>query len=211
MKFCFVCGKNTEKLVDGYCEDCYNKKFKLISAPKSITVKTCSKCGRISHANAWREMEIGDLLRDKIKIHGKNVNIRITKTDDGFSVKAKGFLEGSRKEKTEICDIRIKSNKVVCLDCSRRLGDYYEAILQIRGNVDKAMEFIMDQLDAQKSIYKIEKAGGGIDIYLDDSHIASTISKNLKHKFRAKVKRSFKLYTRKQGKDIYRSTIVVRI
>jgi NMD protein affecting ribosome stability and mRNA decay len=30
-------GKKTEKLIDGYCEKCYNKEFNLIEVPKEIT------------------------------------------------------------------------------------------------------------------------------------------------------------------------------
>ena len=156
-------------------------------------------------------MQIEDTLKNKIKILGKDVNLKFRNLDDRIVVQASGFLNGSKKNKRETSEIMIKKNKVVCLDCSRKLGDYYEAILQIRGDVDRTVDFLTDQLEMERSVYKVEKVGNGIDIYLDDSHLASIISKKLRNKFKAKIKSSFKLYTRKQGKDIYRSTIVVRI
>lgn len=209
MKFCFVCGKKTEKLIEGYCEDCYNKKFVLVNVPKELTLKICSKCERINYRNVWRDMEIEDVLKDKIKILGKNVDLRISRDDGIISVCAKGFLKDSRKQKEECYDIRLKMNKVVCRDCSRKFGDYYESILQLRGNAEKMFDFIEDRLTNDK-VYKIENVRNGIDVYLSDSHFAETLSKLLKKNFKAKIKKSFRLLTRKQGKDIYRSTFVVR-
>ena len=210
MKFCFVCGKKTDKLIEGYCEECYNKEFSLLKVPEEISIKVCSKCGRINYGKVWKEKEVEDILKDKIKILGKNVDIKIRKNDN-IHITAKGFLKNSKKIKEEKKEIRLKLNKIVCPDCSRRLGDYYEAILQLRGDADKAMDFLTDQLSIERSVYKIENVKNGIDIYLDDAHLASNLSKQLRKKFNAKVKKSFKLFTRKQGKDIYRSTFVVRI
>ena len=90
------------------------------------------------------------------------------------------------------------------------IGDYYEAILQLRGDTDGAIEFLTDNLSGE-SIYKIERVKNGIDVYLVDSHTANNVSKQLRKRFNAKTKKSFKLVTRKQGKDIYRSVFVVRI
>ena len=210
MKFCFVCGKNTEKLIEGYCEECYNKKFRLLIVPKEITVKVCSKCNRIKYGNVWRDIEVEEILKDKIKILGKNVDLKIRREDNIIHIDARGFLKNSKKPKEEKYDIRLKTNKVVCTDCSRRFGDYYEAILQLRGDTDGAIEFLTDNLSGE-SIYKIERVKNGIDVYLVDSHTANNVSKQLRKRFNAKTKKSFKLVTRKQGKDIYRSVFVVRI
>ena len=209
MKFCFVCGKNTDKLIEGYCEDCYNKKFELIKVPKDILLKVCSKCNRINYKNTWRDMRIEDVLKDKIKVLGKKVDLKISRNDNVISVCAKGFLKNSKKQKEECYEIRLKINKVVCSECSRRFGDYYEAILQLRGDANKMFDFLEDRL-TNENVYKVENVRNGIDIYLNDSHVAENMSKLLKKRFNAKIKKSFRLLTRKQGKDIYRSTFVVR-
>lgn len=210
MKFCFVCGKKTDKLVEGYCEECYSNKFELLKVPEEVTVKMCSRCGRIKYRNVWREMEVEDVLKDKVKILGKDVSLRIEKNEK-IHVFAKGFLKDSKKLKREEHEIRLKINKVVCPSCSRRSGGYYEAILQLRGDVDKAMDFLDDQLANEKSVYRIERAKNGIDIYLDSTHLANSLSHLLKKRFKARVRKTYRLFTRKEGKDIYRSTIVVRI
>ena len=210
MKFCFLCGKKTENLIKGYCEECYNKEFKLIESPKEISLTVCSKCNRIKHKNKWKDSEIDELLKDKIKILGKNVGIRIEK-NDVLHIFAKGYLNYSKKLKEEKHDIILKLNKIVCSDCSKRFGDYYEAILQLRGEVSEIMDFIDDQVIKEKKIYRLERVKNGFNLYLVDKHFANTLSNVLKKRFNVKVKKTFKLITRREGKDIYRSVILVRI
>lgn len=210
MKFCFVCGKKTDKLIEGYCEECYNKKFNLIDVPDEVVIKCCSKCGKIKSGIAWKDVKIPDVMKNKIKIMGKDVSIKID-VDGKITVKAKGFLEGSKKQKQEQHEVKLKMNKITCPDCSRRLGGYYEAIIQIRGDVEKALNYIDDELAKEKGVYKIERDEKGADIYLDNTHLANKFCNMLKKRFNAKVRKSYRLVTRKEGKDIYRSSFVVRI
>ena len=122
-----------------------------------------------------------------------------------------GFLEGSKKQKQEQHEIKLKINKITCPDCSRRLGGYYESIIQIRGNVEKALNYIDDELAKEKGVYRIERDERGADIYLDNIHLANKFCNMLKKRFNAKIRKSYRLVTRKEGKDIYRSSFVVRI
>src|SRR3990172_4053220 len=163
MKFCFVCGKSTEKLIEGYCEECYNKEFRLIDVPKVLSITMCSKCSRIKYKNAWKEMEAEDVLKDEIKILGRDVDMNISTDKNVIRIDAKGFLKNSKKLKEESHDIRLKVNKIVCTDCSRRLGDYYEAIIQLRGDIDAMMDFLSDRLVKERKVCKILKVRNGID------------------------------------------------
>jgi len=210
VKFCFLCGKETEELIEGYCEDCYNKEFNLIEVPKEITFIVCSKCDRIKHKNQWKNIEIDELLKDKIKILGKNVGIRIEK-NDVLHITAKGYLKGSKKMKEEKHDINLKLNKLVCQECSRRTGGYYESIVQLRGKVTEAMDFIDDQIIEENQTFRTRKVKNGFDIYLADRKFANRLINVVKKRFNAKVKKNYKLVTKKEGKDIYRSVILVRI
>jgi nonsense-mediated mRNA decay protein 3 len=210
MKFCFLCGKKTEDLIEGYCEECYNKEFNLIEVPNEITFVKCTKCDRIRYKNQWRDTEIDELLRDKIKIMGKNVGIKIVK-NDVLHIIAKGYLKGSKKMKEEKHDVNIKIKKMVCQDCSRRSGGYYEAIIQLRGKTTEAMDFIDDCIIRENQTFRVEKIKNGLDIYLADKKFADRVTYEVKKKFNAKIQKNYKLVTRKKGKDIYRSVILVRI
>ena len=211
MKFCFLCGKETENLIKGYCEECYNKKFKLIEIPEEINVTICSKCNKIKEKNKWKDIEIDDFLRNKIKILGKDVKIKFEKNDI-LKVFAKGFLEGSETLKEETHEIKLKINKEVCLDCSRKYGDYYEAVLQIRGNLtNDDFNSIDDLVLIKKGFYKIEEVKGGYDLLIGNKALGEKITNFLRKKYKTEIKKSYKLVTSKDSKDIYRNIILIKI
>ncbi len=210
MKFCFLCGKETNDLVKGYCEDCYNKEFKLVEVPEQLTFTICSRCGRIKHRNNWEDIDVGELLKDKIKVLGRNVSIRIKK-NDVLHLAVKGYFNNSKKMKKEEYDIVLKPRKKVCLDCTKRSGGYVEAIIQLRGNTTEAMDFIDDRIIKENQTFKVETVKNGLDIYLANKNFAERVTNEVRRKFNARIKKNYKLVTRKKGKDIYRSVMLVRI
>ncbi len=211
MKFCFLCGKKTENLIKGYCEECYNKKFKLIEIPEEINVTICSKCNKIKEKNKWKDIEIDGFLRNKIKILGKNVKIRFEK-NDVLRIYVKGFLEGSKTLKEETYELKLKINKEVCLNCSRKYGDYHEAVLQIRGNLtNDDFNSIDDLVLMKKGFYKIKEVKGGYDLLIGSKALSEKITDFLRKKYKTEIKKSYKLVTSKDGKDIYRNIILIKI
>jgi nonsense-mediated mRNA decay protein 3 len=206
MKFCFVCGKKTEKLIEGYCEDCYNKSFNLIQLPDRLAVFCCSKCGKIREKNSWKDIEIEKLIKNSVKALGKNVKIEIT----GNKIFVTGNLKTSKKAKEEVHELNIKIIKILCPECSRRCGGYYEAIIQLRGNISEEILNFIDKEIKEKSFYKIEPVKEGFNLYIENKNIANQIADKLKRIYRLKVKKSFKLYTKKEGKDVYKSVFSVK-
>jgi nonsense-mediated mRNA decay protein 3 len=207
MKFCFVCGKKTEKLIEGYCEDCYNNSFNLIQTPKEITILLCSKCKKIKQKNDWNDVKIEDLVKNNIKVLGNNVKIEVI----GNKIFASGSLKNSKKIKEEeIHEINIKTVKVLCPECSRRLGGYYEAIMQLRGNIPEEVLNFIDKEIKEKSFYRIDHIKGGFNLYIGNKNIANQIADKIKRIYNLEVKKSFKLYTKKEGKDVYKSVFSVK-
>jgi len=216
MKFCFLCGKETEKLIEGYCERCYNKEFQLIKVPEKIPFIICCKCNMIKHKNSWKELDTDDIIKENIEILGKNVKINIEKNDIAH-VYVKGFLKNSKKQKEEVHNVILKQNKTVCPFCSRRHGNYYEAILQLRGNIsEEILDFVDEQIilaskKDKKAFYRVENIKNGFDFYIGSKSLADKIADLLRKRFKAETKKSFHLVTRKEGKDIYRSVVLVRV
>ena len=207
MKFCFVCGKKTEKLIEGYCEDCYNNSFNLIQTPKEITIHLCNKCKKIKQKNDWNDVEIEDLIKNNIKVLGNNVKIEVI----GNKIFASGSLKNSKKFKEEEThEINIKTVKVLCTECSRRLGGYYEAIMQLRDNIPEEVLNFIDKEIKEKSFYRIDYVKGGLNLYIGNKNIANQIADKIKRIYNLEVKKSFKLYTKKEGKDIYKSVFSVK-
>lgn len=204
MKFCFVCGKRTEKLIKGYCEDCYNKSFSLIEIPKEISIVQCSKCKKIKHTNLWLD-DIETAIRDKIKILGEGVKIKIRDNE----IFATGSLKGSRKIKEDKHKVNVRIIKTVCQECSKRYGGYYEAILQLRGNISEEVLNFVDREVNKRTFYRAENVKDGFNLYVGNKGIAEQIAETLSKKYKFKIRKSYKLFTKKEGKDVYRSIIFV--
>jgi nonsense-mediated mRNA decay protein 3 len=212
MKFCFLCGKRTEKLIKGYCEECYKKKFQLIEVPEEIPITLCVRCRNIKERHKWTENEIDKVLRDRIKVLGKDVSIRIEKNEEDAKIIAKGLLEFSKSPKEEVHEVKLKIKKVTCPTCSRKAGKYYESTIQIRGNLtNDDVDAIDDDVLERGGFYRVKEVKGGYDFFISDKSLAKKIVETFKTRHKVEIKKSFKLLTRRDGKDIYRDTILLRI
>jgi len=211
MKFCFLCGKKNENLVKGYCEECYKKQFQLIEVPDEIAITVCTKCQRIKEKNIWRSIEIDNIIRDRIKVIGKDVKIR-TEVNGNAKIYASGYLEGLKKIKEEVQEVKLKMNKQICSDCSKQFGKYYETLIQVRGTLtNDDFDAIDDIILKRGGFYRIKEVRGGCDFYLSSKNLEKSITDLLRRRYRVQIKKSFTLVTRQEGKDIYRDTVLVRI
>ncbi len=216
MKFCFLCGKQTNKLIEGYCQNCYNKKFSLIKVPEKIEVTICSKCNSVKDGDKWKDVNLEDFIKNKIKILGKKVEIDI-EVNHSVKLRVKGYLENTKKLKKEFYEIPLKTKKITCRICSRQSGNYYEGIIQLRGDItqeviDSIDDCVTEEIFNDKRVfYKAKKVKVGLDLYMSDKYITKRISDLLKKKYKAKVKKTYKLITKKEGKDIYKATVLVKI
>ena len=218
MKFCFVCGKKTEDLIDGYCQECFNKKFSLIDVPENISFSICAKCMRINMDNKWIEIEIEDFIKTKVKPLGRIKKLSIKETSNKtFEITAEGYVGNSKKIKQEKHIINADIKKVTCQSCSRKFGSYYEAVLQIRGkDIGNVVDFADTELIRLKkrndmAFFWYKEAKGGIDIYIGNKGAAKNVADAIRKKFNAEIKRSYKLLTVRDGKEIYRDFISIRI
>jgi len=206
MKFCFVCGKKTERLIDGYCEDCYSKSSSLVEIPKNLFITQCRRCGKIKQSGLWLAIGREDFIKNNIKVLGKNVKIIVDKD----KIIVKGTLSHSKKPKEEIHEIKLLTKKGLCLECTKELSGYYESIIQLRGEYyNEALVFIEKQIKT-KTFFRIEAIKQGINLYIGNKDIANQIVEDLKRRYKLEIKKSFKLHTKKEGKDVYKSIFLIR-
>lgn len=227
-KFCPNCGKETKKLIKGLCENCFKKKNKLLSLPKKIEIERCPNCGKFKDKGKWtKPIELKNFLREKIKekiqVNGKlgTLEINLNKINKKFEteLKAKGVIsEDQKTPKSEELKFDLEIKTKVCKYCSRKLGGYYEGILQLRGsdeNIKKSLNIIEKILKennkGMKFISNIQRKKNGIDIYLGSKGLLKKISRRLKTKFKAQKKESYSLKTQKEGKKVYTSTIFLKV
>jgi len=96
-KTCFECGEKVDSLKNGMCEVCFKEQFPPIKEIKTLNLKTCNVCGKISYNNHFYEVdEFEDMIPDIMK---KRVTLN----------------EGYVLNSIEVNDFEVKGAKV-CFD-----------------------------------------------------------------------------------------------
>ena len=229
--FCVECGREG-KLYRGLCSQCYLAKNVFVEIPKNIDVQICGSCGARKKGKVWildEEDQLKSNIIENSKCHEdvtdfdvqiasesqdeSNINLRVTTNANALSLNI-------QKEH----EIMLHIKHVVCSECSKLHGGYWEAKVQLRGakrglseeDFKTAMELV-DLMVAERErkekgafLTKVEKIHNGIDFYLGSKNIGKNIAKKLANEFGGEIKESHKLVGRKAGKDVHRTTYSVR-
>ncbi len=236
-KICPICGAETEKLYNNLCKNCYIESKKLLDIKDTIEAQVCKDCLKFLRKNSWKfvsrnyeevlEEATYTLIEDNIKI--KELENAIAEIELLEVDKYKNICRALVRIKGKIDDVEYKEEKEVevkfklvqCKDCARKLRGYYESILQIRGadkkELDEIRRIVYESIenfskeDSKAFISKEENLKEGINFYIGSKKVAKKIANILKKRFNAFIRESKKLYGVKDGKEVYRYTIAVRI
>ena len=208
---CYLCGNDFKELRERLCDSCYAKEFQLIEVAKKLEMFVCKNCGGMKLNNKMREKNIDDFIKENIKIKGKDVKVSIENSPNPH-IYAVGFVDDVKRE--EKYHLNIEERKILCDRCVKLKSGYYESKLQLRGNIPKnVLEFTekqMKNIRNENAFYRVQKVKDGLDIFLGSKSVAKKIAAQMKRQLKAELKRSYKLHTRREGKDIYRDSISVR-
>ena len=233
--FCVECGKEKTLFKNGMCVDCYIKKNHFSKAPKNLTLFSCPHCGSYKHKNMWISESFDHIMQhaiqDSFTVDNQLNNVSFIvdcKEKKGNDILCYvdiiGFLE--KHEVRERHTVIIRIMQTACDSCSKRYSGYFEAILQIRADkrkltkkelttlmniVETLVNNIAKKGDRDAFITDTGKIHGGLDFYLSKNEVAHIISKNLHERFGGELKTSPKLVGRKDGRDMYRMTYLVRL
>ncbi len=234
MSICPRCGGASE---DGLCLSCIIETTEFMVCPDQIDLVICSVCGSIFERGRWRQtdLELDDLIKNAlfkaISIHTEleAVELEIFIHPRGSTrfvceVHLSGIFRGA-PVKAE-CEVRVRVSRRSCDRCSRISGRYFEGIVQVRGRErlpdesdlaaarDIALSLAADGYrkgDRLAFIQDIKKVRGGIDIIVGSTQLGRHIAKSIAERFGGKTQESVKLVGCKDGKDIFRTTILVRL
>jgi len=206
MLICPKCGANSDdvQFIGPFCINCYKFKVKL---PKSFVIKQCTKCKKVWIDREWKpfsQKEIEKSIASKFKGKFEKVDYYL---DSGTAVIY--FKVGQKIYMVEK-KFNPKYENVLCRECSRRSGGYYEAIIQFRGNKENIKKYekkLIHKLIKKTFLSKIEERKEGVDLFLGNSRAVFEILGKLKIKY----KKSRKLFTQKKGKKMYRLTFAIRV
>ena len=231
-EFCVLCGAE-ERLYKSVCKACFLKNNRLVELPAAISLTVCSHCSAVEVGRHWETLDIQEAAAMEVQRNCKVMEgarcIRVTVASpiEGQQVEATVVAEAEFDDIIQRVEgrVSVKVNLKSCDRCSRMHGSYFEAIVQLRVDgrdfseeeLDELHDAILHYLEAHGSrpdsgayISKMETVRGGTDYYISDNTIAKVMSQEMAARYGAKVGESPKLAGRKEGRDIYRITYVLR-
>lgn len=90
-------------------------------------------------------------------------------------------------------------------------NSYYEATLQLREISPEILEFAEDEIKRNKiHVAKFTEVKNGYDFQLADNKFAQNLGKKIQQKYGGKVLTTAALFSKRDGNDIYRLTVLFR-
>ncbi len=193
--FCPKCGK-TGKLIEGLCKDCFSEKVSIkLTHDRFLVCNECGKSGVFEN--------IKEAIRSRIKSDWKIKKMDFSIKEGSITVDAK--IQSGRNVFDKSFEIPVFIQKALCRECSNLHGGYYESIVQLRDRDS------YDDLIAKARSARLEEKKEGVDLYFTHRDDAIAFVALLAKKFDAKPKETRSLVGQKDGKRIYRNTILVRL
>jgi nonsense-mediated mRNA decay protein 3 len=236
-EFCVVCGATGRTLTDGVCPECAAARTLLVQIPKRVDVVLCPTCGARRVGQVWVRSGESLLLTAEdlapfLQIHPE-AGVRrveweetsVTPTVREYVAHATAVFRGVQRVIDLPFSVRIEHR--TCMECSRRSGKYFTAIVQLRGPGEgrpaekppalrARLADEWDRLwkearpDWQRALQWREELPEGYNCYFSDTLAARAVARLAKQRYGASLKESASLFGRKDGRDIYRVTFCLR-
>ena len=200
-RYCPKCGKSD---IDApfHGEMCMECAKISIGELDNVHVTICAKCGSVvDRGRKKKEVTVQDEATRQLKLKGTNPAY----SEDMASVE---YDTPSGRIKR---DLLVLIRKEQCVVCARSNSQYFEAIIQVRGEdrlkVERMVEILITRVESRSFIPKIDELKEGIDIYCGSRNEAIAALNAQKLGF----VRTEKLAGEKNGKRLYRTTLLVRL
>ena len=200
VRYCPTCGKpDTENEFSGeMCMDCLLGRLGPLPV---IRVAICQKCKAvIDKGNKRKELDIA----------GEATRLLKLKSADPEYSESFNSVEYDTRYGRVSRPLTLLLEKRLCADCSRSNSQYFEAIIQLRGGdgkIERMANILLNRLHEKSFVPKIEELKEGLDIYCGSRNEAIAALNSQKLGFL----RTEKLAGEKNGKRLYRTTLLVRL
>lgn len=206
--FCIKCGKDAS--VENMCNECFLKGKKLFEIEK-VKISLCDNCNnffsgkkRINDIQAF----ILNCIKTKNKITKKSIEIENLSDKLKISIKVEGFIIPCKKRVKDEKKYIIYLKNTKCENCSRLIGGYHEAVIQIRGEKKDILVKKIFECLKKDEITDIEKIREGYNIKIVNKNSSRRVINTIRNE--CIIKQSFKLVGKKKGKLLYRNFYLVK-
>lgn len=232
--FCVECGHEGE-LIGSLCEECYSKKHLHASLPEHVDVIMCAHCSAVKTEKGWdsvgsvkeaAEMAIENTITVSKDAKVTNMQIQLSERDErNLVAEVTVAISAHGKEFQRVLSTSIRLKRGACDQCSKKMGKYYEAILQVRGperalsenDMQDAERMVKARIEGMRRssrdvfLSRIDQVKGGLDFYFSTISAARSIAKELQEALCAEYKESSSLWGKKDGREVNRMTYLVRL
>ncbi|MBN1324356.1 MAG: 60S ribosomal export protein NMD3 [Methanotrichaceae archaeon] len=232
-----ICPRCGLPSAEGLCPKCLLASTTLLSCPRMVELVICATCGCQLVQGRWQIVEIPleelifRAVRGSVGVH---VDLMDAQIDVSISQRgstrylAKVSVEGRilGLEAKEECEIEVRLRREACDRCSKMAGKYFEAVVQLRGSgrsptqeeistaENAAHQLAQSEYrrgDRLAFIQEIKPTRGGVDMVVGSAQLGRQIASLLHETLGGNLRESSKLVGMKDGRDIYRITILVRL
>lgn len=231
--FCVECGAEGQELIGSICRECYAKKHVWARLPDHVDLSLCAHCSSMQVGEDWKDIgSVGEgieaALRGALELpEGArlvDLKFRLEERDPRnmrASVEVMLSAKGAEFERRLETVVRLKRGS--CKECSKKMGSYYEAILQVRtsgqddGSEEGLGEFVRSRTESLRKgsrsvfISRVERVKGGLDFYFSTAKAARAVARELQETRCAEYKESSSLWGRRGGEELSRMTYLVRL
>ena len=231
-EFCLVCGAPPPLFGERMCEGCTRQRILIAKIPDNIGFVRCARCGLVEIEGRWVEIpeeELwNELINREIEVHEKATGLALgigtRKVSDRHTMlhlQIEGEVDGLVF--TDELKTRARMSNGVCLTCTRKAGNYFEATVQLRSSGrkldDQELNVMRKSLDTVISemsddpMFFVTKEGpvtGGWDVVLGSKGLARSWGRHLIRVWGGQVKETNSVVGRKDGMDVTRLTLLYR-
>ena len=199
-RYCPICGKEEggAKFIGELCTNCAKGRVKALPNAKVVF---CPKChSLLDKGRKKKDATLSEEVIRLLKLKGK---------DAAFDEKT-GEIEYDTGQGRIKQKIVLLIGKTQCVDCDRSGSQYFEAIIQLRGEekkVRRTADRLLLLLQKRTFVPKIEELKEGLDIYCGSRNEAIAALNAYEMGFL----RTEKLAGERNGKRLYRTTLLVRL
>jgi len=210
MRFCPGCGKTLK--TGKFCPDCRpHKELKI----KDISIKICVESKRFFFKNKWHkfndiEEALATVLMDALKRKAEmSFDVPEIKYNPGLKYEIQAEIDIDGDFYLVPIEIQMTYSEIY----SKKQGEYFEGILQLRNVDDEILDYVEEYL--KKNIVFVnekKKRKDGYDLKVTDKKIEQNLGNMLIKKFGGEIKVSAQIHTRDRqtSKDVYRVNVLYR-